>query len=446
MKTIVVGGGTSGLAAVHTLKKQNADVLCLESGAYPGGRVVSKRVNGFTFDIGAQFFFKYYDTYFRLCHELGMDDEIVRFPFKAGLPNMKTLKLSPILASVRPGDLPEVLKDLVGFRGVPLKAIAQLLPLVPTLMTKNRSLRFTDYENSLDMDNESFADFTIRKGGREVLEHVIQPTASCMTLGEPEDIAAGYGLGLFWYMINGLWSLRRGIGSLSEKIYETYQDSIELNTPVKKIVIENNTVKGVETDHGFIAADRVICAAPASKVLKIIPDLPASISGPLGKVTYSACCHAMYAMDKKIFPKGWYAAALPRKTGSPMAGFADNSIKSKFYAPPGAGIIHCFTFGKHAYELNEMSDDMVTDILFNDMRRFVPTLPGEFVHREIVRYNEAVCLSPPGMLSTIHEMKKQSLRDVRGLYLAGEYLYMPSVNGATQSGIDAAEAVIKDIS
>jgi predicted NAD/FAD-dependent oxidoreductase len=32
---------------------------------------------------------------------------------------------------------------------------------------------------------------------------------------------------------------------------------------------------------------------------------------------------------------------------------------------------------------------------------------------------------------------------VKGLYLAGEYLYMPSVDGALRSGIDAAEAALR---
>ncbi|PKL38289.1 MAG: hypothetical protein CVV44_10385 [Spirochaetae bacterium HGW-Spirochaetae-1] len=443
MKVIVVGAGTAGLAAVHTLKKNGVDVLCLEAGTTAGGRVQSKRIDGFTYDLGAQFFFRYYDTYFTLCRELGMGDELVRFPFRAALPNRKTNRLTPILASVRPRDLPRVIMDLAGFRGVPLKAVAQLLPLAPTLMTRNRSLRFTDYESSLDMDHESFADFTLRKGGREVLEHVIQPIASCMTLGEPEDIAAGYGLGLFWYMINGLWTLRRGIGSLSERMQEKYGDSIQLNTPVKKIVIEKGKVKGVEVKNGFIKADRVICTTTVTTLRKIAPDLPESITGPLKNVRYSECCHAMFALGKRIFPEGWYAAAIPRNTGSPMAGFADNSIKSRFYAPAGAGMIHCFTFGRHAHELNGMSDDKVTGILFNDMKRFVPSMSRGYLHREIVRYKEAVCLSPPGMLTEVNTLKKQGIGDVRGLQLAGEYLYMPSVNGAAQSGIDAGERVLR---
>jgi len=444
MKVIVIGAGTSGLAAVHTLHKKGADVTCLEANGNAGGRVISKRKRGYILDAGAQFMFKYYDTYFDLCNEMGLGDDIVSFPFRAAIPDLKNgNNLTSILASINPRDLLKVARDLVGFRGVPMKAILQLLPILPTLMSRNRNLRFINFEDMLDLDNESLAEFTVRKGGVEALEHVIQPVAACMTLGEPEDLGAGYGLGLFWYMINGLWTMKHGIGSLSEKLYEKHRECINLNSPVKKIVVEKGVVKGVETDRGFMEADRVICTTTATTALKLIPGLPDTISGPLKMAKYSASCHVIFALEKQLLDDGCYAVALPRRSGSTMAGFADSKIKSPHYAPEGAGLVNCFTFGKHAFRLNEMSDRDVTKVLIQDVQNFVPSMPDEPLFTEIYRYNEAVCTAGPGMLSAISNMKKNHYNDVKGLCLAGEYMYMPSVNGATRSGIDAAEMALK---
>ena len=444
MKTIIIGGGISGLTALHTLRKAGVDAICLESTKKPGGRVASVRKEGFIMDVGAQFFFRYYDTCFSLCRELGIGDEIVQFPFKAALPDMKHgNRLTPILASIRPSDLPRVMLDLVKFRGVSLKSIQQLLPLLPTLAARNKSLRFIRSGDNLDLDRESLTEFTIRKGGVEALERIIQPVAACMTLGEPEELGAGYGLGLLWYMINGLWTMRNGIGTVSERLHEMYSDRILCSTPASKVVIEKGKVKGVETKSGFMDADAVICATTATKAMEIIPDLPQSITKPLSTVNYSKCCHVMFGLEKRLLPKGWYAVALPRRTGSPMAGFADSSIKSSMYAPAGAGIVNCFTYGKYAAEMNQMPDKKVSKLLIDDIRKYVPSMPGIPLFTEIYKYGEAVCTAGPGMLSAIQHMKESYHNGVSGLALAGEYMYMPSVDGAIRSGIDAAESMLR---
>ncbi len=443
MKVIVVGGGTAGLAAVHTLRKQGADVTCLEAASSAGGRIFSRHKNGYIFDCGAQFFFKYYHTYFQLCAELGLIDDLVSVPFKAAIPNLKDHRLTVAHASINPKDLWNGRSDLLKFRGVPFKAMAQLIPLLPIMALRYKDFDFTDFERMLDLDDESLADFTVRHCGRDVLEHVLQPVASCMTLGEPEEIGAGYGLALLWYSVNGLWTLRHGIGSVSAKLSEKYADCIKLNTAVKRIVIENGKVKGVETKDGFMEADRVICATTATTALKLMPGLPDTIRKPLGLVRYSACCHAMFALRNRLLPEGWYALALPRKFGSTMAGFTDSYIKSPYYTPTGGGLVNCFTFSRHAFELNAKKDADVIKILIKDLQRWVPTMPDEPYFTEICRFDEAVCTSGPGMLKAVLNMKRNHYQDIKGLYLAGEYLYMPSVEGATLSGMDAARAALR---
>ena len=256
-------------------------------------------------------------------------------------------------------------------------------------------------------------------------------------------MGAGYGLTLLWYSLNGLFTLKNGIGSLAERLYERCRDDVRLSAPVKRVVIEGGKVKGVETDEGLMEADAVICTTTATRALELIPDLPDGLRVPMEKVTYSACCHVMFGLEDRLLPQGWYAVGLPRKEGSSMAGFTDNSIKSPHYAPPGGGIVHCFTFGKHAFELNAMSDAEVFSRLKGEIRRFVPSMPEEPFFSEVYRWDEAVCLSPPGMLREVYRMKREHYRDVEGLFLAGEYMNMPSVDGSLRSGIDAAEAVLR---
>ena len=47
----------------------------------------------------------------------------------------------------------------------------------------------------------------------------------------------------------------------------------------------------------------------------------------------------------------------------------------------------------------------------------------------------------PGMFRAVAEMRRRLNREVENLFLAGDYLRVPSVNGALASGVDAAEDV-----
>ncbi len=441
MRVIVIGAGTSGLAATLTLRRRGVEVLALEAKDAAGGRIAGARRDGYTMDLGAQFFFKFYDTTFRICRELGLGEEIVPFPFKVAI--WKKGRLNPVTAGLDPRALWRDRADLLRFRLFSPRGMLEVARIMPLVLKRRRDLHFIDYQNMLDLDDESLADLARRRGGDEVLEYFLQPVASCLTLGEPEEVGAGYGLALVWYAINGLFTLKRGIGSLAESLYRECEESVRLSSPVRRVVLEGGAVKGVETVEGFMDADAVICTTTATKALDIIPDLPEAMRAPMEKVTYSACCHVMFGLEKRLLPEGWYAVGLPRLAGASMAGFTDNSIKSPHYAPPGGGMVHCFTFGKHAFELNAMGDEEVFGRLKGEIRRFIPSMPEEPLFSEIYRWEEAVCLSPPGMLREMLRLKRDHYRAVKGLFLAGEYLNMPSVDGSLRSGIDAAEAALR---
>ena len=53
---IVIGAGIGGLATALRLKKNGYDVTVLEANSYPGGKLYTKDVNGYRFDLGPSLF------------------------------------------------------------------------------------------------------------------------------------------------------------------------------------------------------------------------------------------------------------------------------------------------------------------------------------------------------------------------------------------------------
>ena len=445
MKVIVVGAGMAGLAAVHTLSKAGAEVICFESGAHAGGRVITERCNGFIFDPGAQFFFNQYATCFRLADELGIYGDRTSWLFRGAFPN-KDGRFLPVVASINPAEaiphLGETLRFLAG-AGIPSKAVKDFLGILPMFIKRYKEFGLVDYESALDLDNESLADFVVRMGGKAILEHLFQSVSAALTLADPEKLSATYGMGLLKCMINGLNTFQHGLGTITERLAEKYADRIQLNSPVKRIVIEDGKVKGVEVNGGLVQADAVIPAITGTKLLKMAPGLPDNYVKALQKVTYSACCHVIFALPFKLFPDGWYGMLTPRFTKAMVSGLSDNSVKSKYYSPSGCSQISCWTYEQYAHELNDMSDEEIKRTLIKEVRNFLPAMPDEPLFTKIYRWREAVCIGHPGMLTDFTEIKRHHYRDVKGLYLAGEYLNMPSVESAAYSGVYAAKAALR---
>ena len=99
-----------------------------------------------------------------------------------------------------------------------------------------------------------------------------------------------------------------------------------------------------------------------------------------------------------------------------------------------------------AKELLALDDEEIKRRMLSDARRNPPPgsdLPddGEGLFWRVYRWEEAVCMAPPGMFTAVADIRRQLGRDIPNLFLAGDYTKVPSVNGALASGVDAAEEV-----
>ena len=444
MKVIVIGAGPAGLAATYELRKKGVDVLCLEERSAAGGRARGYRKDGYVFDLGAQFSADLCTTTFRLCRELGMGEDVMDFDFIGAM--WRRGKLYPVPANVNLKQAWRHRRDILGFRGLPWRAYPQMAKAALRIARRYRDFDFDgmDPERVLDLSDMSIEDFALRYGGEEALEYIFQPMTASLTLGEPDEVGAAHILALLIGLVPGLKFLKKGIGSLPAALYEECKDSIRLSTPVHRIVMDGKTVKGVETGEGFMEADAVICTTTATTAMRLAPDMPDTLRKPLEKVTYSSCVHFIFALQERLLPEGWYAVTFSRREGTLQPGFADAGGKSPFFAPPGGGLVHCLTWGRRARELNELPIAELKGMMIRDLQNIVPTMPDKPYITEAVRWDEAICLDPPGQARAIHYMSKLNYRDVKGLYLAGSYMYLIScVEGALRSGIRAAEEALR---
>ena len=436
MRVVVVGAGAAGLSAAWALCKRGVDFTVLEAAGHAGGRIAVEEVEGCRIDTGAQVFTAAYDTALRLCRELDVPVRVVSR--RAAIWSRGGFRVFDRHDKWRS------LRTLLSLKALPPRSLWQLAQLERKLRRHAADLSFADPSRALAHDADaSIADWIRTNAGLEALEGLAGTSIRAMTLGEPEDVGTAYGMALLWaftFESADMLTPERGMGQLTQALVDAVADRIRLSTKAERIVIRDGAVVGVQTAAGVVAADGVICATPATEARRLLPDLPTDIDSALGRVTYSSNCRVVFGVDRPTLLDRCYFVALPRREESFIVSFSDAAIKSPQVAPSG-GLIHAESASDRAESLSRLTDADLRQRFLDEIRRYSPDMPEPRFAR-VYRWKEAVCLMPGGALTAVAQARKSLREQVRGLTLAGDYMHMPSVNGAAASGIAAVDELV----
>ncbi|MBC9866278.1 MAG: NAD(P)-binding protein [Opitutae bacterium] len=443
MKTkrpIIIGGGAAGLSAAWTLRKRGIKAILFEANDRLGGRLGGDRMDGFFLDEGADFFCSSYDVAFRICQELGLP--LIRSDMNLGwYRNGQWIKTTPIKS------FGALIRNLPALWKLGLLS-AGFLKLARAVKTESEYLNFASDSRIIELDGEENAgDYLKRIGLPESLKTTLRGFLE-MTMGDVDQMGAAYMRTYIAEMLlkaDQIYVPEKGAGELSHALADACGADIRTSMPVRRVVIQDGSVTGVLTDDGLIEADAVICATSASKAPDIIPDLPNKVLRVLGKVRYSRGCRVVIGLDAPPLPPGWHGALYP-EDDTPL--LLDRSINLPACVPPGKSTLDLLVGRDRAEELFPLDDQEIKRKLLADVRRNPPpgsNLPGdeEGLFTRVYRWKEAVCMGLPGMFKEVVEMRRQLNRDLKNLFLAGDYMRVPSVNGALASGVDAAEEVVE---
>lgn len=439
-KVVIIGAGCAGLSAAYTLKKSGVDFVVLEATDRYGGRVGNREKEGFTYGTGAAMTEPQWKTTFTYLTELGLTDRVRPVEkqcyafWNQGKVHYLTLGKDTKLS------------DLLRFRGMPFKTYFQALKFLLAINRYKNTLSNGNHDFSIlsEISTTSTAEFGLKHGGKELVNRILNPFLGTMTLARAMDVSIAHPIALISLM-QGMCYLDGGLACLIDAIYEQVKENVRLNTPVQKVVIEDGQVKGVETLNGFIAADQVICTTDAVLTRQLIPDLPAAMRKPLETCKYSTSYNYVFGLKKRVVPDYYLSLMLPASENSILSTiFDENSKAFGTRGPAGGGLMHAFTAGWHDDELTSLSEEARTRRVIQEIQKYFPEFPDTPLFTDVIRYERAINLEAPGQFVAIQDLLKNHLHDVKGLYLAGEYLFLiASTEGALSTGEDAAQRVIQ---
>lgn len=277
---VIIGGGISGLALAHHLSERGTPHVVLEASSRVGGVMRSGRVEGHLLEWGPQ--------RGRLTREF------------AGLVDGYGIRQDLITA---PSDLPLFVFRRGKLRQVPFSVGAFLRS---DLLPWSSKLRLTlEPLTAGARDDESVADYFIRKIGREAYESLVGPLYGGLYASDPREMVLGLSLRhvlrefrvgrslLLPLLKRGgsivppdACSFREGMETLPRAIYERHRERVRLDTPTRAIT-RSGSGWTVVTDDDRIQANHVVLTTPAGVTGKLLGDVAPEAAAGIATLRYN---------------------------------------------------------------------------------------------------------------------------------------------------------------
>jgi len=415
----IAGGGLAGLVTARRLATAGVDVTLFEREETVGGRVRSTREDGYVYDRGFQVFFTAYPA--------------ARRELEYGTLDLRRFKPGACIA--RPGErsiLSDPLRD-------PMALTDSLFNREVTTADKLRTLKLRRELKGRHRD-EIFAgpDATIREylGKRGFSRKFVENFAAPFYGGITLDRSLSTSKRVFEYTFHTLSAgdiavPARGMGAITEQLRDRAENAgatIETGAAVESVACGDDEAT-LEVGGETVTADAVVVATDAYSAgeLTDVDGIPTETN---------ACVTQWYD----------YPGSKPLDAGPRLhlnaASDAPNQVVEHTavapeYAPDGRALLSATFLGER-----EESDEALAARTRETLASWYPEQRFDDLElRRTDRIPFAQFTQPPGIHETLPDVRDP----VGSVYLAGEYTEWSSIQGAMESGRNAARAVREDL-
>ena len=435
---VVVGGGIAALSAAWELRDR--DVVVLEAEDRIGGRLRSEARDPYWLNFGGHVLAGAESATGRLLTALGVEAMDVPGVLTALAMNGRVLSSGrvesyPFRIPLRRSEKAALVRTGAKLRLAVAKygRVSKRRPGESEAQRQARVLAFRD--------DRTFAEF-IAPVPPEV-DAIFRPTIQ-RSSGEPEEVAAGYGIGYFqlvWDRVGGLTrNVLGGSARLPEAIAATLGDRVRTDSRVERVTPSAEGVTVRHTAGGRVEtleARYAVVATPAFATREIVEDLPLETDRALGGIAYGPyVVGAVLTNEPGPMPyDGIYALATPKRSFNMMFNTA-NVLRSGGRREPG-GTLMVYSAASLARALAERSDEEVARTYVDDLGAIFPEIPGTVQEVQIKRWPYGLPHPRPGR----HLLQPALERSLGRVFLAGDYLGTSYVETAVSTGTAAAHEI-----
>jgi oxygen-dependent protoporphyrinogen oxidase len=434
---VVIGGGVSGLATAWHLRDR--DVVVLEESDRLGGRIRSVRREDTWLNFGAHVYGGDGTATDRLLRGLGVT--ALALPGKlAALAYAGRVVTSPVETYPLRLPLPARSRAALIRAGLKLRYdVARYDRMIrprPGESAAERQARVVSF-----MDDESFSE---RIGPLPDDVDAMFRCTLTRSSGEPEELAAGYGVGYFHLVWDRSAGLSRGIIGGPSTVIERLAEMVpEVRTGSRVTLAEpsGDGVRVMVEDGGEtreITAAAVVLAVPAPVAAALAPGLPGETVAALREVRYGQYAVGAFLVEGKA-PLPWdglYAVATPGCSFG-MAYNIGNVQQQPGASRPAHGSVMVYAAAKLGARLLQEDDDTIAARFRDDLCAVFPEVTRRIEDVVVQRWPRGLPYAHVGR----GRLQPALTRPLGRIHLVGDYLGTRYVETCAENAEAAAFSI-----
>jgi oxygen-dependent protoporphyrinogen oxidase len=456
-KTVIIGGGISGLAAAYTLQKlegKDANYLLLESSDHLGGKIITYAGDGFLIEGGPDSFLTQKRAALDLCRELGLGDQLIG-------SNHTATPSTYVLSKGQLHPMPE---------GMMLMAPTMVLPILRSKLISwpgklRMGMEIFIGRNKTGSD-ESLGSFVRRRMGSELLEKIAAPLMAGIHAGDPESLSMRSTFPMFTELekthrslVLGMMrrkkaqaaqastdkrasmftTLSGGLQQLPDAIAARLNpQQIRLECRVQSLAAEDGQYRIGLADGSSILADNVVFTTPAYVTAEIVQPLDSSLAEKLRGIRYVSTSTVSLAFRRSELNcvLNGFGFIVPTTEGRRINACSWSSAKFSHRAPDDYVLMRVFIGGAFAEDLAEQDEATLIEIARQELREIMGITATPVLTRAY-RWRKSNPQYNVGHGALLDEID-QAVAVHPGLYLAGAAYRGSGIPDCIQSGIGTA--------
>jgi oxygen-dependent protoporphyrinogen oxidase len=457
IKTVVIGGGISGLAAAYALQKLDANYLLLESSDHLGGKIITYAGDGFLIEGGPDSFLTQKRTALDLCRELGLGDQLIG-------SNHTATPSTYVLSKGQLHPMPE---------GMMLMAPTMILPILRSKLISwpgklRMGMEIFIGRNTTNPD-ESLGSFVRRRMGSELLDKIAGPLMGGIHAGDPDALSLRSTFPMFTDMekthrslVLGMMKRKKaqaaqaptgkrpsmfttltgGLQQLPDAIAARLNpQQVRLNCRVQSLAAEGDQYRIVLADGSSLLADNVVFTTPAYATAEIIQQLDPALAEKLRKIRYVSTSTVSLAFRRSELTceLNGFGFIVPATEGRRINACSWSSTKFSHRAPDDYVLMRVFIGGAFTEDLAEQDEATLIEIARQELREIMGITATPVLARAY-RWKKSNPQYNVGHGALIEEID-QAVASHPGLYLAGAAYRGSGIPDCIQSGMDTAAKI-----
>ena len=420
---VIVGAGVAGLVCARQLQAAGRDVLLLEREAEVGGRVRSRRLDGFTLDRGFQVAFEAYPTLARHVDYAALDmrwfqpaGRVCRAGRAPALVGDALADVSLLWPSLTQGGLSW--RDLLAVLALRREATGRTLAQCFARDVLN--VRTRDFLASRGVSADGIARFFAPFYGGILLDRSLETSASVL-------------LYTFKMLAEGRTGVPRdGMGALTAQMARALPPAaVRCGDAVAQVLVRDGRAAGVVLASGAtVEASAVVLATEAPALATLTASAGLRVSVPTGRRGVTTC---YFASSQPVLPGRalWLNADVPATISHAVT----VSEVAPEHAPAGQHLLATNSVGPAA----DADDATLEAAVRRDLAAMGGrALPADLRLLAVERVPFAQVAQPP----RVEQAQLPIITELPRLVLASELWHSSSLEGAAQAGEAAARALL----